>query len=244
MEESKNGSERTTLPITPRVMKAPVSETSQVHEVPPPLADQPSGKKHNHRTFTPIEGVRHRYYISRDRLHRPADDLKKRVSGPSAYTSKRRQGLLVLSVTGIASLGVLCLVFILNQEKHPSDSGELKKGATSSVNFYSGNAAFEKKLLQERSLRQGGEQTLTQSLGNADADIEVSTKEQLDAMKEQLDKVRSIKVSEDEEVASGDAKRHLILPEPAATPRRFDLNNFSAPRELNSVIPKVLQGTN
>jgi hypothetical protein len=244
MEESKNGSERTTLPITPRVMKTPAPETSQVHGVPSPIEVQPSAKNHRHRTFTPIQGVRHRYYTNRNHLLSPKEDLKKRDTGPAEHTAKRRQGLLVLSATGIASLGVLCLVFILNQEKHPSDSGELKKGATSSVNFYSGNAAFEKKLLQERSLRQEGEQTLTQSLGNADADIEVSTKEQLDAMKEQLDKVRSIKVSEDEEVASGDAKRHLILPEPAATPRRFDLNNFSAPRELNSVIPKALQGTN
>jgi hypothetical protein len=128
MEESKNGSERTTLPITPRVMKAPVSETSQVHEVPPPLADQPSGKKHNHRTFTPIEGVRHRYYISRDRLHRPADDLKKRVSGPSAYTSKRRQGLLVLSVTGIASLSVLCLFLSSIRKNIPPIAESLRKG--------------------------------------------------------------------------------------------------------------------
>ena len=244
MEESKNGSEQTAPPLTPRVIKEPVPEKSQVQEVPPPLEVQPSRKIRKLRTLTPIEGARHRYYRRRDHLEGPADDLKKRVTGPAAQTSKRRQGLFILVATGIMLLGTLFLVFTLSKEKLPSRIGDLKKGTTPSGAFYSGNAAFEKKLLQERSLRQGGEQTLTQSLGNADADIEISTKEQLDAMKEQLDKVRSIKVSEDEEVASGDAKRHLILPEPAATPRQFDLNNFSAPRELNSVIPKALQGTN
>ena len=244
MEESKNGSERTTLPITPRVMKSPVLETSQVHEVHPPLADQPSGKKHKHRTFTPIEGVRHRYYIRRDHLPTPVDDLKKRVTKPASPRKKRRQLLLVLSVTGIALLGFLWLVFSLNKEKSPSRITDLKEGAAPSVNFYSGNTVFNKKMLQEKSARQGGEQKIPQSLGNAEADLEVSTIEQLDAMKEQLDKVRSIKASEDEEVASGDAKAHLVLPQPEATPRRFDLNNFTAPKELNSVIPKALRSTN
>jgi len=244
MEESKNGSEQTAPPLTPRVMKEPVPEKSQVQEVPPPMEVQPSRKIRKLRTLTPIEGARHRYYRRRDHSEGPADDLKKRVTGPAVQTSKRRQGLFVLVATGIMLLGTLFLVFTLSKEKLPSFIGNLNKGAKPSGIFYSGNSPFETKNLQERVSRLGQGEHLPQSLGNADADFEVSTKEHLDAIKEKLDKVRSIKGAEEEKVGSGDSKSNRLLPEPAATPRRFDLNNFSAPKEIISVIPKPLQGTN
>ena len=178
------------LPIALRI-KTPASERSEVHEVTPSLEDQPAGKNQKHRTFTPIEGVRHRYYKSRDFLIEPAEDLQKRVTGSASLRKQRRQLFLVFSVSGIALLGILGLVFILGNGKPPSQIGDLKEVASPFLNYYSGKTVFNKKLLQEKASRQGGEQPFPRSLGNTDADIEVSTREQLGAMKEQLDKVRA-----------------------------------------------------
>ena len=231
------------LPIALRVMQTPVPENSEVHEATPPLEDQPAGKKHKHRTFTPIERVSHRFYKRSDYVIEPADDLQKLVPGTASLRKQRKQLLLVLSATGIALLGVLGLVFILNKEKPHSQIGDLKEGVSPYLNSYSGKAVFNKKILQEKHSRQGGEEPLPLSNGNTDADIEVSTKEQLVAMKEMLDKVRADMATENEEIASGNAKHYLLLPKPEATPRQFDINNFVAPRDLISVIPKALQGT-
>ena len=179
------------LPITFRVMKTPASEKPEEHEVTSPIEVQPSAKNHKHRTFTPIQGVRHRYHKSSDDFIEPADDFQKCVPGTASLRKQRKQLLLVLSVTGIALLGVLGLLFILDQEKHPSQIGDLKEEASPYLNSYSGKTVFNKKLLQEKASRQGGEEPFPRPLGNTDADIEVSTKEQLVAMKEQLDKVRA-----------------------------------------------------
>jgi hypothetical protein len=177
-------------------MKTPASEKPDEHEVTSPIEVQPSAKYHKHRTFTPIQGVRHRYYKSSDHFIEPADDLQKCVPGTASLRKQRKQLLLVLSVTGIALLGVLGLVFILGMEKPPSQIGDLKEGASPYLNSYSGKTVFNKKLLQEKASRQGGEESFPRSLSNTDADIEVSTKEQLGAMKDQLDKVRASMASQ------------------------------------------------
>jgi hypothetical protein len=178
------------VPIALRI-KTPVRERSENHEVTPCLEGQPAGKPHKHRTFAPTQRVRHSYYKSSDDFIGPADHFQKRVTGSASLRKQRRQLLLVFSVTGIALLGVFGLVFIFGMEKPPSQIRDLKEGASPYLNSYSGKMVFNKKILQEKASREGGEESFPRSLGNTDTDIEVSTKEQLGSMKDQLDKVRA-----------------------------------------------------
>jgi len=231
------------LPAALRVNKQHAQKKSKVYEVSSPLEDPPAGNMFKHRTLTPMEGVIHQYYKKPNHFIEPADDLQKCITGNASLITKRRQSVLVLSVTAIALLGVLGLVFILYKESPPSRLGDLKVGVSPNLNCYSGKAVFEKKFLLEKGSRQGRDELLPRSLGNTDTDIEVSTNEQLTAMKEHLNKVRAMMVTEGEKNASGDARQHPLLAQPEATPRRFDINNFRAPRELISLIPKALQET-
>ena len=165
---------------------------------------------------------------------------------PKSYSkrtdhSKRADHLgIMLAFFALIVLGLTCLGLYVNNRRY---SNKLRQEVTQNtrsaeIDFYQGNHAFSSKVAEEKASIEGNLKTEVLNVPGANSDLEISLQEQMDSMREKLEKMRTQKLLEEPPIPQPDKVR---APEPVLGVRPTELRRFEAPLEFNRMLPKQLQ---
>jgi hypothetical protein len=135
----------------------------------------------------------------------------------------------------VAVLVIVLVVVVLQftNRKYSFDPGSAPKSVAPVVDFYQGNQAFNRKVLEEKA---GLTATGLSSQG-ANEDFEISLQAQMASMNEKLEKIRSQKLIEEPPLPLPDKGKS---PLPVLGVRPAEMQKFNSPLEFNSALPKPL----
>ena len=186
------------------------------------------------RTLTPIRNVTAEFWHQGDKAAKRTATVQ-----PKNFNHAKRAdqlGLLLAIIAAIV-LTVMVLTLYLTNKKY-NFKGGAKKVSTPEINFYQGNAAFLKKVQEEKDAKAGVGKSDVESIIGANEQLEISLKDQMQSMSEKLETMRSQKLLEEEPIPLPEKVRK---PDPLTGVRPTEIKNFNEPLEFNSMLPKALQ---
>ena len=137
-------------------------------------------------------------------------------------------------------MSLTCLGLYLTNKKYALKVGEdgIQKPKPAEIDFYQGNHAFSSKVAEEKASIDGSLKSDVLNVPGVNNDLEISLQEQMDSLKEKLEKMRTQKLLEEPPIPQPDKARS---PEQVLGVKPTELRRFEAPLEFNSMLPKQLQ---
>ena len=225
------------FPLSPRMARPPVpSSAREETELAPEITK---------RSLTPAHKIQVEFWHQGEQAAELATPVKSNLSKRSKRTQRPDQradqlgwimGVLALIVIAVTAYGLH-----LNNKKYSYKDGFSKKSSTPTIDFYQGNNAFAKKVLEEKGVEKESSGVEVLSLPGGNNDMEISLKDQMASMNEKLEKVRAQKLIEEPPIPMPEKLQKPGLP---LGVKPTDLKKFDNPLEFNGMLPKPLQRNN